>query len=177
MKKKIKEFNNYELNNPFIEKATFKEIFMTNAYKVYKYLRLKVSPVHPLENWQELKWRDEELEIERDNSAICTDDKCKAFFNIETIVVSEILPKEVINKLHLCLEKMQFAHQDKKAINMAFRKSNVWESFQNYRGFGSLGNFKINESSKLFPYASRLQFSIHSLSDSFCRLDIKIYPN
>lgn len=40
-----------------------------------------------------------------------------------------------------------------------------------------LGSFKVKNTSSLYKYAEALSFSVHGLSDSFCRLDIEVFLN
>lgn len=113
MKRKIKQFNNYKLNNSFREKENFKDMFMVAAYKSYKNIRLKTTWIKSVDKSEIFLFHRSSLKIECNNSATVTCDKKPAIYKVNKIVISEILPRDEINDIHKKLEKMQFKHPGK----------------------------------------------------------------
>ncbi len=179
MKLKIKEFKNYKIENPLIEREPVKNIIMRIMFIIYKKARLFLSKWWSLSAWQDHSWNNDFNIFDKkyNNQATITYFNKKPFFNIETISMLELIPKEEYNNIIKGIERFKHKHIDKNKIHIPRNLNNFTNSFGNYGTYFNIDSFIIKSNSPLKSYISSIVFHIDSISNSFYCLNITVHLN
>ena len=164
----------YQADNPFLERQSFKCLFMKYAFLAYKKARISISKFRPLKDWQEYLWREDEMLNFRqfDNSAIkCIEDE-PPFFHIKHISILELIPKEDWDVVIKGIEHFRFKHAAGKTFNSHSPHTNWFNSFNDGHAYSLLDTIQLKGNSVLKKYVSQISFHAVNLSSSFFSLKI-----
>ncbi len=179
MKKRIKELDNYLLNNPFIQKKPFKEKFMLCAFLTYKKVRIFLSKWIPLNEIQKRFWNyNLYYSNKKDTNSPSTilNDSEKIVFKLKYITIIELIPKEQIKNVVKGIRKFE-KKQGKRTSLGNEPKVDFFKFFSSGDAYSELGTFYINDKSPLRDFIECISFKAINLTNSFLTLGIQLTLN
>lgn len=178
-KKHVYDAVGYEITAPVLTKKPFKKQLIESLFLSH---RACAMCLHNLPLFRRLPSPDRydispDDFTQHDNSASIQTDGQASFFNIERIIIMEMIPKELVEETKNGINSFVRKHCHSDFDHSAYRVSEVYGSF--YEGDASLtlNTGGIRPSSPLSKYISSIHFRLNNLSSTFCSLHIRVNLN
>jgi len=184
MKYKIKEFNNYVIENPNYQRKSTRDRFIIFLHNAYKNFRIKFQRIIPLKDWQKSHWGigyERETPAYLNNSYENTSDEA-AYYNVEHLHFFDFFPKEEYDTVINGIKKFYFEHQEKHYFNTFNNKEtklNAPTLRELSEGFSwsNLCGFILSKESVLYDIVPHMQISLVNLTSSYCGIIFNLNLN
>ncbi|ALS29984.1 hypothetical protein IJ21_46210 [Paenibacillus sp. 32O-W] len=186
LSKIILECNNYKINNPFQKKEKLKHKLMRNAFIGYTQIRIKLSEMlpklFPLKEWKNM-WMERSSPFkEEDNSVTHVYDyennkMVEAYFNLESMHIFEIVPKEEIDDIIEGIRRFKSKHGNGYNIYHFDASTKDFKDYWSGIGFTLLDVVGIDKSSKIYKYGHQIRLRVINLTNSFYVLSVTVFLN